>query len=544
MQTGPRKMERGGWLALAAILSLYAALVWAYSPYQMFGRYHDDTLYASVARAIVDGQGQIQPNLPGSPPATKYPPGYAYSLAAVMAAFPAAYEDPALLWRFSAACGLLALTLAFVQLRGWKGVGWPWAAGAIAVCAAQPLFLLNSGAVLSDIPFMALALAAFLLADREPADAKWMLAAGALAGLATVTRTVGVAVLAGALASLALRRQFRPMAWVAAGAAPFALLSVASKLAPSAPPASATQGFVQTWLYYTDYSGFWRASVPSLDTFQAMLYSNLGMLAWAPAELCLGDVPDSKIAKVAWALASAAIVSGLLRQARADRWRAIHFGLLFTAPAVLLWNYEIGGRLLLCFAPLFAMGLLTELRAFAANVTSALKRSKPLSERAIAAVALGLLCYFVFFVADRTLASHRATIAAGPPASADDEYGPLYAWLRGHARPSDRFVAIDDGLFFLRTGLQGMWPLALTTEPRFNPDSARFDAQMDRLPEVAEQTGARFAIQTDHDYLFAPAMQQRWQKWTADLPVVAENPEGTARILDLSPKLGAFAPNP
>jgi hypothetical protein len=271
-----------------------------------------------------------------------------------------------------------------------------------------------------------------------------------------------------------------------------------------------------------------------------MLYKNLGTALSAPAELCLGAAPDNQAGKIGWAVLTAAILSGMVRQARTDRWRPIHFGFLFTVPAVLLWNYEIGERLLLAFAPLFALGFWVEARHVAQNFWRTVQPGNPAGDRVVAAVFLGLIGCFAAFVANRTARTQIAA-ASHAPESFDDEYRELFAWMRENTQPDDRFVAIDDGFFYLRTGRQGMWPLALTTEPRFRPDKERLEIQMERLPDVASEIGARFAIQTDHDYAYAPLMRERWLAWTAGLPVLVENADGTARLLDLScrPECGA-----
>ena len=527
-----RMGRRRGWITVGAILAVYVALVWLHSPAERFGRYHDDTLYASAALAIAEGDGLIQPNLPGRPPASKYPPAYPYALALMLRSFPGAFADPAALGALSAAAGVWALGISFAYLKRWEGVSWGLAAATVALCVSQQTFLLASGAVLSDVPFMALALTAFFLADRERPRSGVLIAAAAMAGLAMLTRTVGVAVAGGIVAAFLLRRDLRSALGFGLALLPFALLGLAAKPAPAALAAGASAGFRQTWLYYTDYVLFWRASVPDAETLLGMLYTNLGTALWAPAELCVGVAPSGQIGKIVWAVVTAAIVSGIVRQARADRWRSIHFGCLFTLPAVLLWNYEIGERLLLAFAPLFALGFWVEARHVVSNFGRTLRAGNPAGERVIAAGSLTLLAAFGVFVAQRTARVHIGAVP-GAPLSYDEEYRELYAWMRENTRPDERFLAIDDGLFYLRTGRQGMWPLALTTEPRFRPDQARLEAQMERLPDVAQEIGARYIIHTDHDYAYAPMMQERWRQWTADLPVLIENPAGTARLLDL-----------
>ena len=522
---------RGGWTAIAAILAVFLALVWMRNPVERFGGYHDDALYASAARSIADGAGYRQASLPGSPPATKYPPGFPYVLAAAMQIVPGSYADPAKLWIVSAAAACWALLVTFVYLSGWKEVSWGLAAVAAALAASQETFLLLSGSLLSDAVFMALAITALYLADREQPTKRDLAAAALLTGLAVLTRSAGAAVAAGIVACFLWRRRFRAAAGFALGVAPFVAIGALSKLAASAPPARSA-GLRQTWLYYSDYAGFWRASVPDMETLTAMLYENIGSLLEAPAALSLGAPPPGQLGMIAWATLSVAIVSGLVRQARSDRVRPIHMAALFSLLPAALWNFEIGDRLLLPFAPLFAMGLCIEVKRMAPRFWRAAQPGNPAGERAVSAVFLAVIAVIAVFLVNRSV---RAQIAAATqqPRGFDALYSELFVWMRENTSPDARFVGIDDGLFYLRTGRQGMWPLALTTEPRFRPDKARLNAQLDLLPDVAREIGARYVIQADHDYAYSPIARERWLAWTEDLPVVARNADGSARILDL-----------
>src|SRR5208282_6799199 len=65
---------------VCALLLGYLVLVLRLHPLNYFGVFHDDSIYFSSARALAAGQGYIFPNLPGSPPATKYPFLYSYIL--------------------------------------------------------------------------------------------------------------------------------------------------------------------------------------------------------------------------------------------------------------------------------------------------------------------------------------------------------------------------------------------------------------------------------------------------------------------------------
>ena len=204
------------WSCLAAVIVLFLCYVAWLRPERYFGMYHDDTVYFSSAQALAQGRGYVLPSIPsaggpGGPPArqTKYPAFYSWLLSWIWRLWPAFPGNvTAAVWLTAAfSCGFLVI--AFRLLRQLRGVGdWP-ALACVGLCAFHPFFLTLSGAVLSDIPFMAFALAAAVLADRALLEQKrvsLMAAAGALAGLSAMTRSIGVAVVAGIVAAAAYRR--------------------------------------------------------------------------------------------------------------------------------------------------------------------------------------------------------------------------------------------------------------------------------------------------------------------------------------------------
>src|SRR6266699_2678187 len=68
------------------------------------GILHDDAMYVILARSLATGQGFRYLNLPGSPPATHFPPGYPALLAVLWKVFP---RFPANVLAFKAANALL-----------------------------------------------------------------------------------------------------------------------------------------------------------------------------------------------------------------------------------------------------------------------------------------------------------------------------------------------------------------------------------------------------------------------------------------------------
>lgn len=541
-QEAGRPLGRTSLVALACILIAFLAISLQRDGAAGFGPFHDDTLYWSVAQSIADGRGAALPNLPGEPALTKYPPLYPYVLAAVRTAVAdpdQALEVAAGLSGVSAAVGLL---LWFLYLRRWKGIEEWEAVAVIALAASSGIFLILSSALLSDTLFFALAAAALLAAD-SPSKRAWVLAA-LVGGLAVWTRTIGVALLGGIFISYWIAQRRREAVGFALLSAPMVASAVLAKVFAAAPgpgtESDAPAGYLQTWLYYADYAGFWRASVPDLDTLLAMLRMNVGEVVRAPAAILIGDPPPGPIGLVLWTTVTAAVFAGLYRQAKSDRLRACHVAVAFSLPIVWLWNFEIGNRLLLLFLPLFAAGLWVEGRHAVGGFLRSVAPGRPTGDRVVSAVCLLLLAAGAFWSLDRKVGA-----AFAPPS--DGGFGPRYAqiaaWMRSETPPDARFVAIDDAYLYLATGRQGMWPLATTTDLRFLPTDESLEHQLDALPDVAREIDARYLVWTTNDYAYAAPFAERWTSWAQSFPEVARSADGTVRVYDRGAETVPAAPS-
>src|SRR6185312_2435622 len=187
--------------AAAALARVYAV-----------GVFHDDGVYAILAKSLATGQGFRYLHLPGAPVAAHYPPGYPLLLAALWHMAPT----------FPANVPLLLLANAFfLAIAAWGTMwlaedvlGWPRRAAAVAAVVATlsyPLLMLST-ALLSEPLFVALLMPSLVLAERAARDdAAWRssLVAGVACGALMLVRTHGVALAVALVAVLALRRRWR-----------------------------------------------------------------------------------------------------------------------------------------------------------------------------------------------------------------------------------------------------------------------------------------------------------------------------------------------
>ena len=74
------------------------------------GVLHDDAMYVILARSLATGQGFRYLNLPGSPPATHFPPGYP-ALLAVISWFTPSFPANIAAFKLVKAAGLVACGL-------------------------------------------------------------------------------------------------------------------------------------------------------------------------------------------------------------------------------------------------------------------------------------------------------------------------------------------------------------------------------------------------------------------------------------------------
>jgi hypothetical protein len=283
------------WPAIVATLLLFLCYLGWLHPERYFGRYHDDAIYFSSAKALAEGQGYVVPSLPGpdgkAPPQTKYPILFSWLLSWVWKWQPAFPANLRVAVGLSSAFACWFLVVSFLLLHKMRGLG-NWGALAImALCAFHPHFLFLSGAVLSDVLFMALAMTAALSADaamRSHAHALPAALAAVMSGLSLLTRRFGWAVLAGIMAAFIYRRRWRAAAAFCVASAPFVAAAIwphphAELLVAS----DAEAGWRQTWLYYTSYGGFWKFGVPKAGVLLAMLGVNLRAFLLAPSSFCL-----------------------------------------------------------------------------------------------------------------------------------------------------------------------------------------------------------------------------------------------------------------
>jgi 4-amino-4-deoxy-L-arabinose transferase-like glycosyltransferase len=198
----------------------------------------DSAYYVGQARSIVADRGLVtRPRSGLEPdawhPLAVFPPGYSLLIAAVMETTGAQATTAA------CAVSMLAGGLSLVMVVWIGSFFLPPLLLAAASCAIalMPCSATLSASPMSDAAYLFFALAALACAfrscERREMRLGWMLASGALAGLAWATRYAGTALLLASLAFVALQIRWNPLRRVCgiAGAWALGLASTAAPLA-------------------------------------------------------------------------------------------------------------------------------------------------------------------------------------------------------------------------------------------------------------------------------------------------------------------------
>jgi hypothetical protein len=555
-QTAERSLSNRAFRAgLIVLVLLYVAVAsWQYSP-ALFGAFHDDTLYFSAAKAISEGDGNVFPSLPGSPPQTKYPPLYPRLLSFVWQLQPEFPSNLVWGWRLNILIGIWTILAAVGVLRR-LGCSRNEALGLAALFALNPFTILWTNLLLSDLLFAALTLTAIWAADRavdahRQYFARWWTVAIVFAYLAILTRTLGVAALAGLAVYALSQKKYVAAAAASIGGLPIAWRLVGSWMSETSagPPGTALSGFDQNWIYYTDYLEFWHLSVPNGDVLWAQTQFMFLELLKYPAVAAFQFNAEGFVSMFMQASAvaiSAAIIHGVVLRAQRTGWSATHWIAAAYIPVILLWNYALMSRFCLPFLPLLLAGASCEFIRLARGIRNIL-RDSPQKDQKIAAGLMGAALVALLingawrFAVDvprslRGMAIQREQALPGKREA--------YSWLAAQADPNAVVISYEDALAYLYSGSKGMRPFAASTAPFFLQDEAAMKLDIARLGDTAIALNARYWLVSDGDFELdyaKPQLIAATAEMLNEASVAFQSSDGTVRVYELSLALTSWA---
>jgi hypothetical protein len=449
-----------GGLALATGLAIVDALP--------AGVVADDAFYVILARALASGEGYRYLNVPGHPAGTHFPPGYPALLAVVSLlapAFPASVVAfKALNAAFLAAASVLVTRL----LRTRVGMSAAWCVAVGAVTAISVPLLILGNLVLSELCFIALALALLVALERladAPVPAWRVLLLGAAIGLCALVRTHGVVLVPAAVVVLGARRRWRDAALLTAAAVacllPWQLWTARHGGTLPAPLLGMYDSYASWWLRGLRTLGV--SMVP--QTIAKTTSETSGMLAVLFSPL-RGSVAHAVTLAALAALAVAACVA---------TWRRMPVTLLFLAgylAIVIVWPFQTA-RFVWTVWPLVlalvAVGGWTALGrpGWRAPVRAALAV-------AFVWVAVGYAAYEVRGIRGRWWSSI--------PRANTPRIAMAVRWVTANTAPDEVVATENEGAVYLYTGRQAVPIITLTPAQYLRDYTPRENAMEGLLP--------------------------------------------------------------
>jgi hypothetical protein len=472
-------------------------------PGALVGVFYDDGIYLALAKSLATGHGYHLLYLPGAPGGVHYPFGYPAFLAALWKLWPVFPANVAL---FRAAnVALMAIFAALtVGHLGERVLGRRWAGATVVALAAIALPLVTVATVLFAEPlFLAIAAGACWVAEiatraEGRRGALLALLAGALAGAAALTRSIGLALVLGIVVTLFLAH--RPRAALIAGAVAAAILAPWSAwvAAHHHELDSAIASGYGTYGDLLKQSGWGWLSLRSF----ADVGGPLGTIALPP-------VPGLRalLAIPACALLLFGFVQ-LIRKIPVLGWT-----LVFYLGIVLLWPYG-PDRFLWAVLPWLAI-------AFVFGAEAAWRRSAEASVAAgkvirvaVAAGALGVAAGYGFFQVRGYANGWETSTQRGISAT----MGTILPWIREKTEPDAVIAGEDEALLWLYTDRRAvpnyLWRVRGRSAVGLGPDSLR--AWLDRShANYLILTGARSDPAAAVDELMGKqrGYLEMWQVW-------------------------------
>lgn len=488
----PRALRLLGFLAVLLPGTWYA---WQWRQMPHASEYHDDGIYFVSAKALAGTGNYTIESLPADPPQTKYPPLWPAVLSIAWRAVPH-YPD-----NLPVAMGLcwLWLPLTLFAYRHWliaAGVTDDAVLLLGAAWALNPYVVLFSTTMLSEMMFTFLLLAALLC--MRPQGLRWAAAAGVLAGLAFLTRTAGVALLPAALLYYVTREHWKGLGLFAAGMLPPALGWIGWSML------NRTPGIDPVTLYYTNYLGHYLANF-SWGEAPVYLWKNLDGMLHGLGSLLLPNITQSMLDKVlAESLAIAGVI-GVVRLCREKGDSPFRPYIIFSgcyALLLLIWHFPPTERFMLPVAPLWLVGLLTEMRQVAGNIAKVFR--KPETGQRIAGGLITALAAGAFLYCG---VRQWGLLADGLPAFYADHTSrlrrsvPAMTWIKENLPAEARFLSENDPLLYLRTGRKGVGlEVILPTIDWYREDHAARTAKFAEAAALAKANRLEYLLLNEWDF--------------------------------------------
>jgi 4-amino-4-deoxy-L-arabinose transferase-like glycosyltransferase len=474
--SGPSYPARASILILISILSVSSVLYYMVLTPERFGRYHDDSIYATTAKALATGQGYRIISLPNEPAQIKYPPFYPILLSLIWRANPKFPENIVWMMMLSAIAtlGFLVLTYRYLTNHGYAS---HWQALIIVGLAGinwRTMILATN--IFAEMVYAALSLAALYLAEKYEAELNgWVrgLELGILIGLAFLTRSSGVALLVAVGLYYLLRRRWLKAVIVAGVGSLFILGWIGWCYANKANTELANSGYYGSYL--RDVSGMVtgmqaEGGASKIEIILTILQQNFfsGIVVSIPI-VCSGlnyeSIPQlgeygAVITTCSIFLFLILITFGFLRQVR-KRFRLLHIYLVVYLALHLSVPYNSYDRYLLPLLPFLLLLLIMEMSAGITLVRRELgdvgQLTRKLSVTLIGLVITSITCIGLYSYGSGIKASISSLKGTDAKAAEDAE---AVRWINAYSDPSEVLMCSREPVYYLYTGRKAV-PLTI-----------------------------------------------------------------------------------
>ncbi len=437
------------------------------------GVFYDDGMYVVLAKSLATGHGLRWLNLPGTPQATHFPPGYPLLLALVWTMIP---SFPANVLAFKAMNALLlAVAAGAMVVLAERSFGMPRLAAcalALAGCIGIPMLTLSS-LVLSEPFFLALLVPALMFAERVTSRSRRLLdliLLGFIAAALTLVRTHGVAFVAAIALALVVRNPARDSLWLRAREAATVVGCAAIALLPWQLWVARHEGAVPEAMRgsYESYAawllGGFRTEGPSLA---ARTVARTSSTTAGLFESMLAPMASPWAHRVALVLL---LVLGVIGARRL--WRSAPVVAVFLAgyaAIVLLWPFA-PARFVWGVWPLVLA--VPVLGAFAIATWVPVNGVGHSGRLALLAAGALLLVGYGRYNVHGYRGRWWSSIARAQAAS----MRPTIAWARARTRPTDVIAANGEPAIYLYSGRQSVPAMEFSVRDYFRPASSAEDA--------------------------------------------------------------------
>ena len=528
-------------LLLIAILIVtaivYLALIRPYS----FGSYHDDGMFAVLAKSIASGQGYRVISLPLEPHQTKSPPLYPFLLSLLWRVFPYFPQNVPVLMFFSVVVSIGFLSIACRYLTAHDYASPTIAIIVIAMAALNWRAILLSTGVYSEMLYALLSVVALDLAESQgKKDGRLSeLALGVVLGLAFLTRSSAIALPLAVVLFFGMRRQwsrmFVPVLVCGLFIAGWVLWGYFHRPAVDGVNAGYYESYLST-LGQVLGGAAGRSVWSIITSLLGMVAANaIGLILVTIPLLCLGlnygsQNPSGFVFGIGVLLF---IMTLMLTVVGFFRFRKTGFRLLHAYVAVYLlihvfWPYAAYDRFLTPLLPWFLFFLVIETnylfnyarRQFASGTTGVKIGAALIGATLI--LLIGLISYNVVSGIRMLHDSAKAKVRY-----AEDQRA--IEWLNSNASTSDVVICYRDPTYYLYTGLKTIRSIS-AREGGLTQDSAdSLDEQARIIFRIIKESNARYFVSTATDYEQEDQAEPRRE---AINKLIEQNPEHFVAVFE------------